>query len=316
VSEIGVFLSSEEHGPSELVSFAQQAEAAGFRHLWISDHYHPWIDAQGHSPFVWCVLGGIAATTELEVTTAVTCPTIRIHPAILAQAAATAAMMMPGRFNFGVGSGENLNEHILGDRWPPTEVRLEMLEEAIEVMRKLWQGGIVSHEGKHYRVENARIYSLPKEPPPVLMSGFGPKAVRLAARVADGYIHVIPANELVDLYESCGGKGPKMAGVKVCWAEDESAARKLAFELWPTAGVPGELSQELPMPAHFQQAVENVTEEQVAEAIACGPDPERHVAAVKPYLEAGFDVVCISQVGKDQAGFLDFCRRELLPRLT
>jgi G6PDH family F420-dependent oxidoreductase len=316
VSQVGVFLSAEEHGPTELIDFARQAEAAGFRQLWVSDHYHPWIDRQGQSPFVWCVLGGIAATTtSLQVMTAVTCPTIRIHPAIVAQAAATAAVMLPGRFRFGVGSGENLNEHILGDRWPPTEVRLEMLEEAVEVMRRLWRGEIVRHEGRHYRVENARLYTRPEEPPPVFVSALGPKAVRLAARIGDGYVSTVADGDLVRLYEAQGGRGPKVAGVKVCWADDETAARKAAFDLWPTAGVPGELSQELPMPAHFDQATSNVTEDQVAEVIACGPDPERHVAEIRRFLDAGFDEVAVSQIGKDQAGFFDFYQREVLPRL-
>jgi G6PDH family F420-dependent oxidoreductase len=316
VSQVGVFLSAEEHGPTELIDFARQAEAAGFRQLWVSDHYHPWIDRQGQSPFVWCVLGGIAATTtSLQVMTAVTCPTIRIHPAIVAQAAATAAVMLPGRFRFGVGSGENLNEHILGDRWPPTEVRLEMLEEAVEVMRRLWRGEIVRHEGRHYRVENARLYTRPEEPPPVFVSALGPKAVRLAARIGDGYVSTVADGDLVRLYEAQGGRGPKVAGVKVCWADDETAARKAAFDLWPTAGVPGELSQELPMPAHFDQATSNVTEDQVAEVIACGPDPERHAAEIRRFLDAGFDEVAVSQIGKDQAGFFDFYQREVLPRL-
>ncbi|MDP9006378.1 MAG: TIGR03557 family F420-dependent LLM class oxidoreductase [Actinomycetota bacterium] len=315
MSEIGYFLSSEEHGPGELVSFARQAEEAGFRSAWISDHFHPWNDAQGQSSFVWSVIGGIAAATGLRVTTAVTCPTVRIHPAIIAQAAATATMMMPGRFQLGVGSGENLNEHILGDRWPPTQIRLEMLEEAVGLMRRLWEGGITTHEGKHYRVENARIYSLPDQPPPVLVSAFGPKAADVAARIADGFISTSPDADTIQRYRSQGGGGPAQAGMKVCWAADEATARKTAFELWANTGVPGELTQELPMPAHFEQASQLVTEDQVAESIVCGPDPERHVEMIQKYLDAGFDEVYVSQVGKDQAGFFDFYRRELAPRL-
>ena len=315
MSEVGYFLSSEEHGPDALIRQAGQAEAAGFSSVWISDHYHPWIDRQGESPFVWCVVGAIAATTELTLTTAVTCPTIRVHPAILAQAAATAALMMPQRFRFGVGSGENLNEHILGDHWPPTDVRLEMLEEAVSVMRALWTGATTSHEGKHYRLENARIYSCPDQPPPVMVSGFGPKATSLAARIGDGYINTSPDADLVRRYVEEGGTGPKAAGMKVCWAEDEAKARQTAFELWPTSGVPGELSQELALPAHFAQAVQNVTEEQIAEKIVCGPDPERHLDMIGKYRDAGFDEIYISQIGDDQPGFFDFYRRELRPRL-
>ncbi|MBW3576124.1 MAG: TIGR03557 family F420-dependent LLM class oxidoreductase, partial [Actinobacteria bacterium] len=254
MSEIGYFLSSEEHSPSALVRHARQAEEAGFASAWISDHYHPWTDEQGEASFVWCVIGGIAATTELRLTTGVTCPTVRIHPAVMAQAAATAAEMMPGRFRFGLGTGENLNEHILGDHWPPAPVRLEMLEEAVEVMRRLWTGTMVNHHGPHYRVENARIYSLPDEPPPVPISAFGPKALGLAARIGDGFVSTTPEADMVQRYRAEGGTGPAMAGMKVCWATDEAAARRTAHRLWAQTGIPGELSQELRTPAHFEQA--------------------------------------------------------------
>lgn len=316
MSEIGYFLSSEEHGPATLVEQAKQAEAAGFSSVWISDHYHPWNDHQGQASFVWSVIGGIAATTQLRLTTAVTCPTVRIHPAIVAQAAATAAAMMPGRFQFGVGSGERLNEHILGTRWPPVGTRLEMLEEAVEIMRRLWEGEVVTHQGRHFRVENARIYSLPDHAPPVYMSALGPKATDLAARIADGYISTAPDANMVQRYRSGGGKGPAQAGMKVCWAPEEASARKTALELWANSVVPGELSQELPMPAHFEQASQLVTEDQVAAKIVCGPDPEHHVEMIRTYLDAGFDEVYVSQVGTDQAGYFDFYRRELAPRLS
>src|SRR4051794_24812139 len=213
--KIGCFLSSEENGPLEIVEQAKRAEAAGFHALWISDHFHPWNDEQGHSPFVWSVIGAIATATDLPITTGVTCPTIRTHPAIIAQAAATSAVMTGGRFNLGVGSGEALNEHILGSHWPEAEVRLEMLEEAIEVMRLLWSGGQQSHRGRHYTVENARLYDLPEQPVPVLVSGFGPKAVRLAARIGDGFCTVAPDKDSIDLYRSEGGKGPVHAGTKI-----------------------------------------------------------------------------------------------------
>jgi G6PDH family F420-dependent oxidoreductase len=312
---VGIFLSSEEHPPRDLVRFARLAEEAGLTKAWISDHYHPWTDRQVQSPFVWSVIGGIAATTQLTVTTAVTCPTVRIHPAVVAQAAATSASMLEGRFRFGVGSGENLNEHILGDAWPPTDIRLEMLEEAVALMRELWQGEAVTWRGTHYRTDNARLYTLPDEPPPVLVSGFGEKAVAVAARIGDGFVSTSPNKEHVDLYTSSGGKGLKQGGLKVCWAPDEDAARKTAFELWPNSGLQGELSQELPMPAHFEQASSNVTVDDVAEAITCGPDPERHVAAIQEYLDAGFDEVYVSQVGPDQEGFLAFYEKEVLPRI-
>jgi G6PDH family F420-dependent oxidoreductase len=317
VSEIGYFLSSEEHGPRDLVRWASLAERAGFGSAWISDHYHPWIDRQGESPFVWSVLGGIAASTDhLRVATAVTCPTVRIHPAVIAQAAATVASMLPGRFVLGVGSGEALNEHILDDPWPEPDVRLEMLEEAIDVIRLLWQGGVRSHRGRHYTVRGARIYSMPDTLPPIVVSGLGPKSVELAARAGDGWAATTADAELIRAYAAAGGTGVKMGGVKVCWGPDEEKARRLAFELWPTSALPGQLSQELAMPAHFEQACELVTEEQIGAMMACGPDPERHVQAIRAYLDAGFDEVYVSQIGPDQEGFFDFYRRELRPRLS
>lgn len=315
MSEVGYFLSSEEHGPGALTQFAQMGEQAGFRSVLISDHFHPWTERQGQSPFVWSVIGAIAATTRLHVTTGVTCPTVRIHPAIIAHAAATSSLLLEGRFALGVGSGENLNEHVLGDRWPPADVRLEMLEEAVEVMRKLWAGGMVSHYGKHYTVENAKIYSRPERPPEVQISAFGPKALKLAASIGDGYVTTSPDGDSIEHYRNAGGKGPTVAAVKVCWGKDEASARRLAHELWATTGVPGELNQELPMPGHFEQAASTVTEEMVAESISCGPDPEVHRQALRKYLDAGFDKVFVSQIGDDQKGFLDFFFREVQPKL-
>jgi G6PDH family F420-dependent oxidoreductase len=316
MAEIGYFLSSEEHGPHALLDQAKLAEQAGLRAVWISDHYHPWLDSQGQSAFVWSVIGGIGATTELRVTTAVTCPTMRIHPAVLAQAAATSAVMLPGRFAFGVGSGEALNEHIVGKHWPPADVRLEMLEEAIEVMRDLWRGEQTSHRGRHYTVENATIYTLPTAPPPVIMSAFGRKATDVAARVADGFASTRPDPDLLRRYREHGGRGPAMAGVKVCWGTDEEACRKLAHELWRSSSVPGQLSQDLPTPSHFEQASELVTPEQVAEKIPCGPDTEKIAQTIQKYIDAGFDEVYVSQIGTEQRAFLEVLRRDIEPQLS
>jgi G6PDH family F420-dependent oxidoreductase len=314
--EIGYFLSSEEHAPLDLVQQANMAEAAGMETVWISDHYHPWLDEQGHSPFVWSVIGGIAVSTRLRVCTAVTCPTVRIHPAVVAQAAATCASMLEGRFELGVGSGENLNEHILGDHWPITDERLDMLEEAVEVMRRLWTGEEVTHRGEHYRVDNARLYTLPDEPPQVHVSGFGPKATALAARIADGYVSTSPDAELVEQYRSAGGRGPASAGLKFCWGTDERDCAELAHRLWRTSGVPGELSQELRSPAHFDQAASLVTVDDVAGAMPCGPDLDRIVAAAREYADAGFDRLFISQIGPDQQAFFDMYRTDLRDRLA
>jgi G6PDH family F420-dependent oxidoreductase len=316
MTEIAYALSSEEHDARTLVETAKQAEAAGFRSVWISDHYHPWIDRQGHAPFVWSVIGGIAATTGLTVTTGVTCPTVRIHPAVLAQATATSSNMLPGgRFRFGVGSGEALNEHILGDRWPPADVRLDMLAEAVDVIRKLWTGESVTHRGEHYTVENARIYTTPDGEIPVIVSAFGPEALTLAAEIGDGWMTTSAKSEMLTQYRQAGGRGPAMGSLKACWGEDEAAARALVHELWPTSGVPGQLHQDLPTPSHFEQAASIVTEEAATEGTPCGPDPERYVAAIGEYTDAGFDEVAITQIGPDQDGFFRFYERELRPRL-
>lgn len=312
--KIGYFLSSEEFGPHEQVEQARMAEAAGFEALWISDHYHPWISEQGQSPFVWSVIGALSQATSLPVTTAVTCPTMRIHPAVMAQAAATSAVMLGGRFNFGIGTGENLNEHVLGDRWPPADVRLEMLEEAVEVMRLLWEGGTKSHYGKHYTVENARLFTLPDEPPPVLVSGFGPKAARLAGRIGDGYVHVAPDAEMLNLFrESGGGDKVAHAGSKVCYGEDEAECRRTAHKKWPNESLPGELAQELPTVAHFEQATSIVTEDMVAGGVVCGPDAERHRQNIREYVDAGYDEVYVQQIGPNQKAFFDFYQKEVLP---
>ncbi|MDP9303453.1 MAG: TIGR03557 family F420-dependent LLM class oxidoreductase [Actinomycetota bacterium] len=314
--ELGYSLSSEEHRPLALVEHARRAEEAGFSFALVSDHFHPWIDRQGESPFVWGVLGGIAlATDRLIVGTGVTCPTIRIHPAVVAQAAATAASMLPGRFFLGVGTGENLNEHVLGDRWPPADVRLEMLEEAIDVMRSLWEGGLTDHRGRYYTVENARIYTLPEEPIPVMVAAGAKHAAELAGRVGDGFVGTSPDRELLNVYEAAGGGGkPRYGQLTVCFAESESEARRTAHELWPTAALKGPLAQELALPAHFEAAAEMVSEDDVAEQVVCGPDPERHVAMIEKYAEAGYDHVYVHQVGADQEGFLRFYESEILPR--
>ncbi|MDQ4078987.1 MAG: TIGR03557 family F420-dependent LLM class oxidoreductase [Chloroflexota bacterium] len=313
--EIGYALSSEEHRPNELVRNAKRAEEVGFTFATISDHYHPWIDKQGESPFVWATIGGIAQATErLRLSTGVTCPTVRIHPAIIAQAAATAAAMMPGRFMLGVGSGEALNEHILGDRWPPAPIRIEMLEEAVEVIRLLWRGGMQDHHGKHYTVENAQIYTLPNELPPILVAAAGPIAAETAGRIGDGLITTSPDAELVKTFEEAGGIGkPRYGGLTVCWAESEEEARRTAYEWWPNAAITGELGQELPTPTHFEQAAKMVTEQDVADAIVCGPDPKRHIQAIQKYVDAGINHIYIHQVGPNQEGFFQFYQREVLP---
>jgi G6PDH family F420-dependent oxidoreductase len=313
---IGYTLSSEEHEATDLVRNAQRAEQLGFDFVSVSDHFHPWIDKQGHSPFVWAVLGGIAATTErIGVATGVTAPIMRIHPAIIAQASATVATMLPGRFFFGVGSGEALNEHVTGLHWPEADVRLEMLEEAVHIIRGLWEGGLFSHRGTHFTVENARLYSRPDTPPPIVVSGGGPKAAEVAGRIGDGFWGMGPDAEMVETFTKAGGEGPKFAQVTCCWAGDERAARRTAYEIWPNTGLGGQLAQELALPSYFESACELLTEEQATKDTPLGPDPQPYLDAYASYVDAGFDHVYFHQIGPDQAGFLTFCERELLPRL-
>jgi G6PDH family F420-dependent oxidoreductase len=313
---IGYFLSSEEFTPGELLDQARQAEEAGFEAFWISDHFHPWTDAQGQSPFVWSMIGALSQISQLPVTTAVTCPTVRTHPAIIAQAAATSAVLHGGRFVLGIGSGEALNEHILGDRWPTADVRLEMLEESVEEMRNLWTGDFVYHHGKHYTVEDARIYTLPAEPPKVYVSGFGPKSVDLAGRIGDGYVCTKPDGDLVHAFREAGGGGkPAQGGFKACYAETEDEGAQLAYERWPNAGVPGELSQVLPSPRHFEQAGQLVRPEMMKETFVCGPDPEKQLEMIDKFAKAGFDEVYVSNCGPNQREFFQMYARHVIPQL-
>ena len=313
---IGYFLSCEEFTPAQLLEQARLAEAAGFDALWISDHYHPWNDEQGESPFVWSVVGALAEVCDLPVTTAVTCPTMRTHPAVIAQAAATSAVMHEGRFQLGVGTGEALNEHILGDAWPSIDTRLEMLEEAVEVMRQLWQGGFVTTRGRHYTVDHARVYTLPDQPPPVYVSGFGPKAIELAGRIGDGYVGTSPDADLLERFHKAGGSGkPTQGGFKVCYADDESTAVRTAHRLWANSGLPGELAQVLPSPKHFEQASQLVTEDMTAKAVACGADADQHLQQARSFIDAGYDEIYVANMGPHYKGCIDLWRDEVLPEL-
>ena len=309
----GYFLSSEEHNPQALVAQAQAAADAGFEALWISDHFHPWNDEQGHSPFVWSIIGAISQVCDLPITTAVTCPTIRIHPAIIAQAAATSAELTNGRFRLGVGTGEALNEHVTGARWPVADVRLEMLEEAVDVIRQLFTGESVYHHGTHYTVEDARLYTRPEQPVPIYVSGFGPKAIEVAGRIGDGFITTAPDADVVKAYRAAGGRGPAEAGTKFCWAPTVAEGVATAHRLWANSGLPGELSQVLPSPRHFEQASQLVTKEMTAEAIPTGPDPKPYLEMIEKYAAAGIDTLFVSQMGPDQAGFFDFWTKEIAP---
>jgi G6PDH family F420-dependent oxidoreductase len=315
--EFGYTLSSEEHGPGELVRAAIRAEEAGFDFASISDHYHPWVTTQGHSPFVWSVLGAVAASTSrLRVGVGVTCPTVRIHPAIIAQATATTSLLFEGRFFWGAGTGEALNEHILGHRWPTPEVRRAMLEEALGLIRRLWSGETVDHRGKFYEVENAKLFDPPAQPIPVVVSGFGAAAAELAGRIGDGYWGNSPEADLLERYRAAGGSGPRYAQLNVCWGEDEQQARKTVHEVWPNGGIKGQLSQDLPTWSHFEEAAGMVSEEEATTSVPCGPDiVDQVLDSVRTYLDAGYDHLYFHQIGRDQAGFFRFWEHELRPAL-
>jgi G6PDH family F420-dependent oxidoreductase len=312
---IGYALSSEEHHPSDLVRHARLAEEAGFDFVMVSDHFHPWIDRQGQASFVWSVIGGIAAATDrIVVGTGVTCPIIRIHPAIVAHASATAAAMLPGRFVLGLGTGENLNEHVLGDKWPASATRRLMLEEATAIIRELWTGEEVSFDGAFYTVENAKLYTRPDEPPPIGIAASGPLSAELAGRIGDALITTAPKADLLREFGDAGGTGkPRYGQSSHCWARDEAAARRTVMEWWPQGGLPGELSSELATPTHYEQAVRLVREEDAIDTIACGPDADRHREAIREFVDAGFDHVYLHQIGPDQEGFIEFAAAELLP---
>ncbi|RZU51902.1 G6PDH family F420-dependent oxidoreductase [Krasilnikovia cinnamomea] len=313
--ELGYSLSCEEHGASDLVRFAARAEQAGFGYASISDHFHPWIGVQGQSPFVWSVLGGIAcATSTLRVGTGVTCPTRRYHPAIVAQAAATVATMMPGRFYLGVGTGEALNEHVVDPAWPAHPRRAEMLEEAVEVIRRLWSGEVVTHYGAHYVVDSARLYTLPAQPPPLVVAAGGPRAAELAGRVGDGLINFTPDPDVAARFRDAGGGDkPRYVQYNVCWAQDEAEARRTAHRVVPIVALPGELNQQLPRPFDFEQASTVVTEDAIAEVVVCGPDPQKHIEGIQSCVDNGYDHVHVYQVGQDQEGFFRFYQKEILP---
>lgn len=317
--KLGYAMSSEEHSPLQLVENARRSEQVGFEFALISDHFHPWVSSQGNSPFVWSVIGGISQVTErLRLGTGVTCPTMRIHPAIIAHAASTAAAMMPGRFFLGVGTGENLNEHVLGDKWPPGVERLEMLEEAIEIMRLLWDGGEQSYSGDYYTVEDAQLFTLPDEAPPIYVAATGPEALELAGKVSDGLITTEPKDEIINAFEEAGGEGkPKFAKLNVCWAESEAEARQTYQHWWPTSGISARLHADLPTPSHFEDAVELMKGQiEISPEIPLGPDVDKHLEMFQKVSQMGFDHLYIHQIGPDQEGFFKFYEGQIIPQLA
>jgi coenzyme F420-dependent glucose-6-phosphate dehydrogenase len=315
--KLGYALSSEEHEPNQLITNAQMAERVGFKFLLISDHFHPWVSQQRNSSFVWSVLGGIAqATQRVSVGTGVTCPIMRFHPALTAQAAATVAAMMPGRFFLGLGTGEYLNEHIFGDPWPGIETRQEMLAEAIHVIRELWKGEEYSYRGKYYTIRDARIYTLPQKLPPIYIAASGPESAELAAEIADGLISTISSDEVVKAFKKAGGgEKPRYGMVKVCWAYSQEEAKETVKHWWPISTVSGPLHSDLPTPKHFEDVVEAMGEPKIPEDTILGPNPNPYLKAIQALQENGYDYIYLHQIGPDQEGFFKFFKNELMPLL-
>jgi G6PDH family F420-dependent oxidoreductase len=313
--ELGYTLSSEELPPEELVRLARRAEEVGFSFAMIPDHFHPWTSRQGQSPFVWSVLGAVARETrQLRVGTAVTCPIRRMHPAIVAHAAATTARLFGGRFSLGLGSGENLNEHIVGEAWPEPERRIQMLREAIEVIRALWEGETVTHRGEHFTVDQARLFTLPEQPPPILVAASGSTSAELAGEAGDGLVAVAPSADLVEAFVEAGGsERPRYGQLTCCYGANEDEARRNALAAWPNSGLPGDLSWETKTVELFDEATQLVRTEDI-DSIVCGADPDRFVEGIRKFEKAGFDHVWLHQVGAEQDAFLDFCELELLTR--
>ena len=314
--QYGYKLSAEGFDPKELVRQAKLAEASGFDFVEMSDHYHPWLDSQGHSPFAWTVLGAIAAETDrIGLATGVTCPTVRYHPAIIAQAAATLAIVSDDRFTLGVGAGERLNEHVVGRGFPAVAERQEMLREALEIIRLLWQGGYRSYRGEYLDLEDARVFDLPDRLPVIAVAAGGPDAAELAAELGDGLFGTEADPELLGAYRDAGGSGPRYGEVGLAWAEDEEQAVRAAFESsrWSLTG--WKVMSELPNPVNFEASARYVREEDVAAQMPCGPEVAKHVAAVRSYEQAGYDHVVLANNGPDPDGFMDFFTRELKPAL-
>ncbi|MCZ7434832.1 TIGR03557 family F420-dependent LLM class oxidoreductase [Micromonospora sp. WMMC241] len=314
--KIGYKLSSEGFGPKDLIRQAVRAEEAGFDFVEMSDHFHPWLDGQGHSSFTWTVFGAIAAKTErIGLATGVTCPTVRYHPAIIAQAAATLAIVSDGRFTLGVGAGERLNEHVVGQGFPSVRGRHERLREALEIIRLLWRGGYRSYEGKYLQLEDARVFDLPDDLPVIAVAASGPVSAAIAAEYGDGLFATEPKPDLVEAYQKGGGDGPRYAEVPVAWAPDEQQAVRAAWETSRWAVTGWKVMAELPNPVNFEAASRTVTEDDIRQQFAVGPDPETHVAAVRTYVDAGFDHLVLQNAGPDPDGFIDFYRDTLAERL-
>jgi G6PDH family F420-dependent oxidoreductase len=318
MTQFGYTAMGEQTPAKQMITDLVAAEMAGFDFSVMSDHYFPWVEEQGHSPNAWAVLGAAAqATQRLPLMTFVTCPTFRYHPAVVAQQAATVGVLSSGRFTLGLGAGENLNEHVVGKPWPMARVRQERLQEAVEIIKKLFTGEYVNYEGKHFQVERAKLYDLPDQPPPIGIAVSGPGSLSLASKYADALISVEPNGDLVAGFNENGGASkPKYGQLAISYGRDEKAAKAEARDLWRWALSGWHVMAELPEPRSFDAASENVTEDDIAELVPCGPDIGTYVEAVKQYTDAGFTHLALVQVGaENQRDFIEWAASDLLPAL-
>ncbi|MGY1726792.1 TIGR03557 family F420-dependent LLM class oxidoreductase [Geodermatophilus sp. SYSU D01062] len=314
--QVGLKLATEAFPPEEIVRQTVRAEEAGFDFVEMSDHYHPWLDVQGHSGFTWSMLGAMAAKTErIGLVTGVTCPIIRYHPAVIAQAAATVQILAEGRFTLGIGAGERLNEHVVGTGWPAVHVRHEMLREALQIIRQLWQGGYQTFEGKYLQLEDARVFDLPDELPVIAVASGGHNASELAAEYGDGLFATEPREDLVAAFRDAGGKGPLYAEVPMAWAQDEESAVEEALRTSRWALTGWKVMSELPNPVNFDAASQTVKAEDIRGQFSVGPDIEKHLQQAQPYVDAGFDHLVLQNVGPDPDGFIDACAGGLIERV-
>jgi G6PDH family F420-dependent oxidoreductase len=313
---VGFKLIAEAFSPTEIVAQAVRAEEAGFEFVEVSDHFHPWVSEHQHSGFAFSMLAAAAArTSTIELATGVTCPFIRYHPAVVAQAAATTALLSDGRFTLGIGAGERLNEHVVGAGWPPVSVRHEMLREALEIIRLLWSGGYQSYDGKHLKLEDARVFDLPDTLPRIAVAAGGPAAARIAGELGDALFATEPREDLVTAYRSAGGTGPRYAEVPLAWATSEDDAAESARKLFRFGVTGWKVQAELPNPVNFDAATKTVTADHMREQFGCGPDVARHVEVAKQFVDAGFDQLALINAGPDMNGFFDFFTKELGPAL-
>jgi G6PDH family F420-dependent oxidoreductase len=319
MTRFGYTLMTEQSGPRDLLSYAVAAEEAGFDFEVCSDHYSPWLTSQGHAPYAWSVLGAVAqATSRVELATYVTCPIIRYHPAVVAQKAATLQLLSEGRFILGLGSGENLNEHITGEGWPPIAQRQDMLVEAATIIRELQSGDLVTWEGDYFRVESARVWDAPDGGVPIAIAVSGEKSVAQFAPLADHLVAVEPEPDLIKAWDKEKGstKTRKIGQVPICWDSDEQRAIKRAHDQFRWFAGGWAVNADLPTPAGFEGASTFVRPEDIAKQIPCGPDLDAAVQAVQSFWEAGFTDVAIVQVGDEgQAEFLDRAAKPLLQKL-